>query len=62
MQSLVDQRKPLKDAIKALNQEVMQLWQSIYSQLNQPGVGPAFGTAIGKTADGDDVIEAYFTC
>uniref|UniRef100_A0A2N9IQY2 Uncharacterized protein n=1 Tax=Fagus sylvatica TaxID=28930 RepID=A0A2N9IQY2_FAGSY len=33
----------------------------IYSQPNQPGAGPAFGIAIRKTTDGDDVIEADFT-
>jgi hypothetical protein len=62
MQSLVDQHKPLKDAMDALNQEVVRLGYSIYSQPSQPGVRPAFDTATGKTADGDDVIEAYFTC
>ena len=46
----------------ALNQEVVQLGQSIYNQPYQPGAGPAFGTATGKTADRDDVIEANFTC
>ncbi len=61
MQSLVDQHKPLKDAMDALNQEVVQLGQLIYSQPNQPGAGPAFGIAIRKTTDGDDVIEADFT-
>uniref|UniRef100_A0A2N9F0T6 Uncharacterized protein n=1 Tax=Fagus sylvatica TaxID=28930 RepID=A0A2N9F0T6_FAGSY len=34
--------------------------ESIYSQPCQPGAGPAFGTATGKTADRDDVIEAIF--
>ena len=62
MQSLVDQRKPLKDAMDALNQEVVQLGQSIYNQPYQPGAGPAFGTATGKTVDRDDMIEADFTC
>uniref|UniRef100_A0A2N9HUG0 Uncharacterized protein n=1 Tax=Fagus sylvatica TaxID=28930 RepID=A0A2N9HUG0_FAGSY len=32
----------IKDAMTALNQEVMQLGQSIYSQPSQPGVGPTF--------------------
>ena len=62
MQSLVDQHKPLKDAMDALNQEVVQLGQSIYSQPCQLGIGPAFGTATGKIADRDDVIEVDFTC
>ena len=54
----------IKDAMTALNQEVMQLGQSIYSQ---SGAGPASGTATGssgstgKTVNGDDVIEADFT-
>ena len=57
----------IKDAMAALNQEVMQLGQSIYSQPGQPDADPASATApgssrsTGKTADGDDVIEADFT-
>ncbi|GMY22392.1 stromal 70 kda heat shock-related protein, chloroplastic, partial [Fagus crenata] len=57
----------IKDAMTALNQEVMQLGQSIYSQPSQPGAGPASSTATGssgstgKTVNGDDVIEADFT-
>ncbi|KAK7823714.1 heat shock 70 kda protein 7, partial [Quercus suber] len=57
----------IKDAMAALNQEVMQLGQSIYSQPGQPDDDPASATApgssrsTGKTADGDDVIEADFT-
>ena len=57
----------IKDAMTALNQEVMQLGQSIYSQPSQPSAGPASSTATGssgstgKTANGDDVIEADFT-
>nr|POE95102.1 stromal 70 kda heat shock-related protein, chloroplastic [Quercus suber] len=57
----------IKDAMAALNQEVMQLGQSIYSQPGQPEDDPASATApgssrsTGKTADGDDVIEADFT-
>ena len=45
----------------------MQLGQSIYSQSGQPDADPASATAprssrsTGKTADGDDVIEADFT-
>ncbi|KAF3958073.1 hypothetical protein CMV_016977 [Castanea mollissima] len=57
----------IKDAMAALNQEVMQLGQSIYSQPDQPNADPASATApgssrsTGNTADGDDVIEADFT-
>ncbi|KAK7825799.1 stromal 70 kda heat shock-related protein [Quercus suber] len=57
----------IKDAMAALNQEVMQLGQSIYSQPGQPDADTASATApgssrsTGKTADGDDVIEADFT-
>nr|POE95115.1 stromal 70 kda heat shock-related protein, chloroplastic [Quercus suber] len=57
----------IKDAMAALNQEVMQLGQSIYSQPGQPDADPASATtpgssrSTGKTADGDDVIEADFT-
>ncbi|KAM3734037.1 hypothetical protein ACB098_11G183600 [Castanea mollissima] len=57
----------IKDAMAALNQEVMQLGQSIYSQPGQPNADPASATApgssssTGNTADGDDVIEADFT-
>ena len=57
----------IKDAMVALNQKVMQLGQSIYSQPGQPDADPASATAPGssrstrKTADGDDVIEADFT-
>ncbi|KAK4591855.1 hypothetical protein RGQ29_016349 [Quercus rubra] len=57
----------IKDAMAALNQEVMQLGQSIYSQPGQPDTDPASATApgssrsTGKTVDGDDVIEADFT-
>jgi heat shock protein 1/8 len=36
----------IKDAKAALNQEVMQLGQSIYRQPSQPGVGPSSGTTI----------------
>ncbi|KAL3699106.1 hypothetical protein R1sor_017128 [Riccia sorocarpa] len=55
----------IKDGIAALNQEVMQLGQSLY---NQPGAagGPAPGGApeggeAPKTSGGDDVIDADFT-
>lgn len=49
----------IKDAMAALNQEVMQLGQSLYNQPGQPGAEPASGST-GKTADGD-VIDADFT-
>ncbi|CAK7357135.1 unnamed protein product [Dovyalis caffra] len=59
----------MKDAIAALNQEVMQLGQSLY---NQPGAAPGAGPAPGgseagpsdastKGPDGGDVIDADFT-
>lgn len=55
----------MKDAIAALNQEVMQLGQSIY---NQPGAaggaGPSPGGdagSRGEAPDGGDVIDADFT-
>ncbi|KAL5982904.1 70-kilodalton heat shock protein [Asimina triloba] len=59
----------IKDAMNALNQEVMQLGQSLY---NQPGggapgagAGPTpgadAGPATGKGSDGGDVIDADFT-
>ncbi|KAL0006797.1 hypothetical protein SO802_008299 [Lithocarpus litseifolius] len=57
----------IKDAMAALNQKVMQLGQSIYSQPGQPDADPASATApgssrsTGKTADSDDVVEANFT-
>ncbi|KAE8702923.1 Heat shock 70 kDa protein 6 [Hibiscus syriacus] len=58
-----DSTQGMKDAIAALNQEVMQLGQSLY---NQPGAGPAPGAESGpsdssnKGPDGD-VIDADFT-
>lgn len=56
----------MKDTMAALNQEVMQLGQSLY---NQPGAagGPTAGgeagsgSTEGKTSGGDDVIDADFT-
>jgi len=56
----------MKDTMAALNQEVMQLGQSLY---NQPGAaaGPTAGGEAGsgspggKTPGGDDVIDADFT-
>lgn len=56
----------MKDTMAALNQEVMQLGQSLY---NQPGAagGPTAGgeagsgSTGGKTSGGDDVIDADFT-
>ncbi|KAI5055737.1 hypothetical protein GOP47_0029258 [Adiantum capillus-veneris] len=59
----------IKDAIAALNQEVMQIGQSIYSG-GGGGAGPAPGDASGpgpnaggstKSPGGDDVIDADFT-
>ncbi|KAJ0040347.1 hypothetical protein Pint_26726 [Pistacia integerrima] len=55
--------KAMKDAMAALNQEVMQLGQSLY---NQPGAGPAPGTEAGPSDSStkgpdDDVIDADFT-
>lgn len=59
----------IKDAIAALNQEVMQLGQSLYSQPGAAGAGaqPAGGASgesgsAGKSSDGDgEVIDADFT-
>ncbi|XP_047945856.1 stromal 70 kDa heat shock-related protein, chloroplastic [Salvia hispanica] len=57
----------MKDAMTALNQEVMQIGQSLY---NQPGAEPAAGPTPGggatsesseKRPDGGDVIDADFT-
>lgn len=62
-----DNTQSIKDAMAALNQEVMQLGQSLY---NQPGAGagPAPGGApeggepnSGPAAGGEDVIDADFT-
>jgi L1 cell adhesion molecule like protein len=59
-----DNTQSMKDAIAALNQEVMQLGQSLY---NQPGGAPegsapgAQGSSTGPAAGGDDVIDADFT-
>ncbi|XP_058189825.1 stromal 70 kDa heat shock-related protein, chloroplastic-like [Rhododendron vialii] len=59
----------IKDAMASLNQVVMELGQSVYSQSGVPGAGPTPGGAdtgptrsTGKSADGDgDVIDADFT-
>ncbi|KAF5175362.1 Chaperone protein dnak [Thalictrum thalictroides] len=59
----------IKDAMAALNQEVMQLGQSLYNQPGAPGAGPgpAPGSDAGpsgsaeKGPDGGDVIDADFT-
>ncbi|XP_058090141.1 stromal 70 kDa heat shock-related protein, chloroplastic [Magnolia sinica] len=56
----------MKDAINTLNQEVMQLGQSLYNQPGAPsgGAGPTPGGEAGptgKTPDGGDVIDADFT-
>ncbi|KAJ0011241.1 hypothetical protein Pint_33029 [Pistacia integerrima] len=53
----------MKDAIAALNQEVMQLGQSLY---NRSGAGPAPGTEAGPSDSStkgpdDDIIDADFT-
>lgn len=62
----------MKDAMAALNQEVMQLGQSLY---NQPGSGPTAGAGAasgggadagptgtaGKGSDNGDVIDADFS-
>ncbi|PWA68435.1 chloroplast heat shock protein 70 [Artemisia annua] len=59
----------IKDAMAALNQEVMQLGQSLYNQPGAPGAGPTPGGApgadpsessSGKGPEGD-VIDADFT-
>lgn len=61
----------IKDAMASLNQAVVELGQSVYSQSGAPGAGPTPGGAdtgptrsTGKSADGDgdgDVIDADFT-
>lgn len=59
----------MKDAMNALNQEVMQIGQSLYNQPGAPSAGPGPGPApeseagpSGKAApDGGDVIDADFT-
>ncbi|CAN6346919.1 unnamed protein product [Urochloa humidicola] len=59
----------MKDALSALNQEVMQLGQSLYSQQGAPGAGPTpgadatAGSAASSEKPGDegDVIDADFT-
>ncbi|KAG6535475.1 hypothetical protein ZIOFF_000475 [Zingiber officinale] len=57
----------MKDAMAALNQEVMQLGQSLYNQPGATGAGPAPGAdadsagTSSKGADNDDVIDADFT-
>ncbi|CAN1305850.1 Stromal 70 kDa heat shock-related protein, chloroplastic [Linum perenne] len=49
----------IKDAMAALNQEVMQLGQSLYNQQGAPGAAAA-GDATGSGVEGD-VIDADFT-
>ncbi|KAF8765692.1 hypothetical protein HU200_008192 [Digitaria exilis] len=56
----------IKDALSALNQEVMQLGQSLYSQQGAPGAGPTPGAdatagSAEKPGDEGDVIDADFT-
>jgi len=61
------QTQAIKDAMAALNQEVMQLGQSLYNQPGAPGGGPtppgsesSPSDSTGKGPDGD-VIDADFT-
>ncbi|CAL5348179.1 unnamed protein product [Camellia sinensis] len=65
----VGSTQTIKDAMASMNQEVMQLGQSLYSQPGSPGSGPApdgnaagpFGST-GSAGDGDgDVIDADFS-
>lgn len=57
----------IKDAMAALNQEVMQLGQSLYSQPGAAGSGPAPGAGAGtsdsssENGQDGDVIDADFT-
>lgn len=57
----------IKDAMTALNQEVMQIGQSLYSQPGVAGAEPAGGasgdsSSTGKSSDGDgEVIDADFS-
>ncbi|ONM07983.1 Heat shock 70 kDa protein 6 chloroplastic [Zea mays] len=59
----------MKDAMSALNQEVMQIGQALYSQQGAPGAGPGAADASSagsagtseKPGDGGDVIDADFT-
>jgi molecular chaperone DnaK (HSP70) len=55
----------MKDALSALNQEVMQLGQSLYSQQGAAGAGPTPGadaTGSSEKPGGEgDVIDADFT-
>ncbi|KAF2534053.1 hypothetical protein F2Q70_00033016, partial [Brassica cretica] len=56
----------IKDTMAALNQEVMQIGQSMYNQPGAAGAGPSPGGEDASSADsaskgGDDVIDADFT-
>lgn len=51
----------IKDAIAALNQEVMQIGQSLYSQPGAAGSATEQPSTGGASADGADVIDADFT-
>ena len=51
----------IKDAMAALNQEVMQLGQSLYSQAGSPGTGAGAGEAGTNDKPDGDVIDADFT-
>ncbi|CAI9786169.1 unnamed protein product [Fraxinus pennsylvanica] len=59
--------QPIKDAMTALNQEVMQLGQSLYNQPGAaPGTGPTPGGGAGSSEPSDkgpegDVIDTDFT-
>ncbi|OIV96244.1 hypothetical protein TanjilG_14921 [Lupinus angustifolius] len=64
-----DNTQTIKDALAALNQEVMQLGQSLYNQPGTPGAGPTppgadaapgASKSSGEGPDGD-VIDADFT-
>ncbi|CAN1305859.1 Stromal 70 kDa heat shock-related protein, chloroplastic [Linum perenne] len=54
----------IKDAMAALNQEVMQLGQSLYNQQGAPGAAAAAGAGAGSSTGSGvegDVIDADFT-
>lgn len=52
----------IKDAMAALNQEVMQLGQSLYSQPGAPGAASGSAGSSAKPDNGDgDVIDADFS-
>ncbi|XP_076938929.1 stromal 70 kDa heat shock-related protein, chloroplastic-like [Bidens hawaiensis] len=51
----------IKDAMAALNQEVMQLGQSLYNKPGVPGAEPSQSSDMGDKGPEGDVIDAYFT-